>query len=135
MIRMLLASCMLLILAGCSARATGDNSDTSDQPNPTTQETNMKTEQATFAGGCFWGTEASFRKIKGVISTEVGYSGGNTKNPSYEDVCTETTGHAESVLVTYDPKQVSYPELLDAFWSMHDPTTQDRQGPDVGNSY
>jgi peptide methionine sulfoxide reductase msrA/msrB len=132
MLRTSLLALVAILLVGCSARSTAAESDTAA---PTTQETNMKTEQATFAGGCFWGTEASFRKVKGVVATEVGYSGGHTKNPSYEDVCTETTGHAESVLVTYDPKQVSFPELLDAFWTMHDPTTKDRQGPDVGNSY
>jgi peptide methionine sulfoxide reductase msrA/msrB len=91
--------------------------------------------KATFAGGCFWGTESAFRHVPGVISTAVGYSGGTTKNPTYEEVCTHLTGHAESVLVTYDPTQVSYAELLDAFWTCHDPTTVDRQGPDIGSSY
>ncbi len=91
--------------------------------------------KATFAGGCFWGTEATFRKVPGVISTTVGYSGGTFKNPTYEDVCTHLTGHAESVLVTYDPTKISYAELLDAFWTCHDPTTVDRQGPDEGSNY
>ncbi len=95
----------------------------------------MNLKQATFAGGCFWGTEAAFRKVPGVVSTEVGYTGGTTKNPTYRQVCTHTTGHAESVLVTYDATKVSFPELLDAFWSAHDPTTVDRQGPDIGDSY
>jgi peptide methionine sulfoxide reductase msrA/msrB len=91
--------------------------------------------KATFAGGCFWGTESAFRHAPGVISTAVGYTGGTTKNPTYEEVCSHTTWHAESVLVTYDPTQVSYAELLDAFWTAHDPTTVDRQGPDIGDSY
>lgn len=95
----------------------------------------MNLKQATFAGGCFWGVETAFRKVPGVVSTEVGYTGGKTKNPTYRQVCTHTTGHAESVLVTYDATKLSYPELLDAFWTCHDPTTVDRQGPDVGDSY
>jgi peptide methionine sulfoxide reductase msrA/msrB len=91
--------------------------------------------QATFSAGCFWGVEAAFRKVPGVVATEVGYSGGHTENPTYPDVCTETTGHAESVLVTYDKTKVSYPELLDVFWSAHDPTTPDQSGPDFGSQY
>jgi peptide-methionine (S)-S-oxide reductase len=91
--------------------------------------------KATFGAGCFWGVEATFRKIKGVIDTAVGYSGGNMKNPTYENVCTDTTNHAEVVQVEYDPKQVSYGQLLDVFWSNHDPTTMNRQGPDTGTQY
>ena len=92
-------------------------------------------EQATFAAGCFWGVEASFRKVEGVASTEVGYAGGRTKNPTYKDVCTNTTGHAECVQVTYDPSAVSYEKLLEVFWRCHDPTQRSRQGPDYGTQY
>jgi peptide methionine sulfoxide reductase msrA/msrB len=93
------------------------------------------TNQATFAAGCFWGVETTFAKIPGVISTQVGYNGGTTKNPSYQEVCGDDTRHAEAVQITFDPSKVSYAELLDAFWSLHDPTTRDRQGPDVGSQY
>jgi len=91
--------------------------------------------KATFGAGCFWGVEASFRQLPGVIDAVSGYSGGTTVRPSYKDVCTGTTGHAEVVEVTYDPARISYDQLLDAFWKMHDPTTRDRQGPDVGSQY
>ncbi|HUY01438.1 MAG TPA: peptide-methionine (S)-S-oxide reductase MsrA [Candidatus Deferrimicrobium sp.] len=92
-------------------------------------------ELATFAAGCFWGVEAAFRKIKGVINTTVGYTGGHYENPSYKDVCTGWTGHAEAVRIEYNPAQVTYDRLLEAFWVMHDPTTPNRQGPDVGAQY
>jgi peptide-methionine (S)-S-oxide reductase len=94
-----------------------------------------KTEVAAFAAGCFWGVEAELRKMPGVVATAVGFSGGHTVNPSYEDVCTHTTGHAETTLVEYDPTEISYDQLLDVFWHLHDPTTLDRQGPDEGDQY
>jgi peptide methionine sulfoxide reductase msrA/msrB len=94
-----------------------------------------KTEIATFAGGCFWGVEAKFREIKGVLDATVGYTGGRTEKPTYEQVCTDKTGHAEAVRVEYDPTVVTYDRLLEAFWQLHDPTTPNRQGPDVGTQY
>jgi len=90
---------------------------------------------ATFAAGCFWGVEAVFRRIKGVVKTEVGYTGGTMDNPSYRDVCAGTTGHAEAVRVEYNPRQVAYRELLETFWKIHDPTSLNRQGPDIGTQY
>jgi peptide methionine sulfoxide reductase msrA/msrB len=124
-----------LILWTVRAHGGSDGAAATTQPEPAKMETNMKTEQATFAAGCFWGVEAAFRKVNGVVSTQVGYTGGHTVDPTYKDVCTDDTGHAEAVLVTFDPARVSYPELLDAFWTCHDPTTVDQQGPDFGSQY
>ncbi|HET6887697.1 MAG TPA: peptide-methionine (S)-S-oxide reductase MsrA [Candidatus Udaeobacter sp.] len=95
----------------------------------------MDTEKATFGAGCFWGVEEVFRNLKGVLSTAVGYAGGAKENPTYEDVCTDKTDHAEVVEVEFDPSQTTYDELLDVFWSNHNPTTLNRQGPDVGTQY
>jgi peptide-methionine (S)-S-oxide reductase len=103
---------------------------------PTTVEATAKTtELATFGAGCFWGVEADFRQISGVVATQVGYAGGHTENPTYRDVCSHTTGHAEVVQVEYDPARVSYDDLLTVFWEHHDPTQLNRQGPDVGDQY
>ncbi|MGH6961619.1 MAG: peptide-methionine (S)-S-oxide reductase MsrA [Dongiaceae bacterium] len=91
--------------------------------------------KATFAAGCFWGVESAFRQVPGVIATAVGYTGGHTANPTYKEVCSDRTGHAEAVLVEYDLGKVGYEQLLDLFWDMHDPTQLNRQGPDYGSQY
>lgn len=95
----------------------------------------MSIEKALFGAGCFWGVEVVFRKIAGVTNATVGYAGGTTENPTYEDICTDRTGHAEVVQVEFDPARVSYGDILEEFWNNHDPTTLNRQGPDVGSQY
>jgi len=97
--------------------------------------TMTKADTATFAAGCFWGVEAAFTKVKGVSSTAVGYTGGHTEKPTYRDVCSDTTGHAEAVEVVFDPQVISYEQLLEELWVIHDPTTLNRQGPDFGSQY
>jgi len=93
------------------------------------------TEIATFGAGCFWGVDAAFRRLPGVVDVAAGYSGGHMPNPTYKDVCSHTTGHAEAVQVTFDPQKITYDQLLDVFWQIHNPTQVNRQGPDVGTQY
>lgn len=134
-IAMVAAMCAL---AGCLGREPGQSDvgtekQHTDQVNPV--ERKAVQEVATFAGGCFWCMEAVFQDLKGVVSVRSGYTGGHTPNPTYEQVCTGDTGHAESVEITFDPKVIGYRDLLRVFFTLHDPTTLNRQGPDVGTQY
>jgi peptide-methionine (S)-S-oxide reductase len=124
----------ILLIFGLLAASSPGKADKAD-PAKTLAPKEVRMERATFAAGCFWGVEATFRGVKGVLSTQVGYTGGKTEDPSYRDVCTDKTGHAEAVEVTYDPSVVTYEDLLKVFWKVHDPTQLDRQGPDFGSQY
>jgi peptide-methionine (S)-S-oxide reductase len=122
----------LITLTGCKQSSSQNHKNEKDNMDQS-QDSNLQT--ATFGSGCFWCTEAIFERVKGVKSVESGYSGGNVANPTYEAVCTGKTGHAEVIQIIYDPKIVSYDELLEIFWKTHDPTTLNRQGADVGTQY
>jgi peptide-methionine (S)-S-oxide reductase len=128
----LLSGLLAVTMAAC-----GQNSPTGTEKVPDDMDTSniSQLEKATFGGGCFWCTEAQFQYLDGVVKVESGYAGGTVANPTYEEVCTGTTGHAEVIQVTYDPSKVSYEELLQAFWQSHDPTQLNRQGNDVGTQY
>jgi peptide-methionine (S)-S-oxide reductase len=129
-----------LIMGGCSAQEEVGSMHKTSRPRTIAstigkESESGKTQTAMFGAGCFWGVEATFRGVEGVLSTTVGYSGGTFKNPTYADLCSGRTGHAEVVQVVYDPKKVSYEKLLNVFWDCHDPTAPNRQGPDVGYQY
>jgi peptide-methionine (S)-S-oxide reductase len=126
---------MVLLLAGCRDRASQAAGPATVPTTAPAQGENVKTQKATFAMGCFWGSQATFDKVPGVVHTEVGYEGGTMANPTYHDVCTDKTGHAEVVQVEFDPAKVSYQQLLTVFFENHDPTTPNSQGPDHGTQY
>jgi len=128
----LVAIILTLIFASCSDSS---NSKSTNQIQNLSMQTESKTDTATFGQGCFWCAEATFQQLKGVISVKSGYSGGLTENPSYKEVCSGTTGHAEVCQIVFDPSVISYSTLLQAFWASHDPTTLNRQGNDIGTQY
>jgi peptide-methionine (S)-S-oxide reductase len=125
----------LAALISCAQQSTSNTKKTMDNNTTNETKTTGKTDTATFANGCFWCTEAIFQELDGVISATSGYSGGQTKNPTYKEVCTGETGHAECLQIVYDPSKISFDELLEVFWETHDPTTLNRQGADVGTQY
>ena len=130
-----LLALVTMLLPGCARQTTTGNSNSVAYSDATQQESDMTTKLATFGGGCFWGVEEVFRNVNGVVDTTVGYCGGNMENPTYKDVCTGKTGHAEVVQVVYNPQEVSYRDLLDVFFANHNPTQLNKQGPDVGEQY
>lgn len=125
----------LINLISCAQPEKKDKMTTTLSSTATKETIPATTETATFANGCFWCTEAIFEQLNGVISATSGYTGGQTKNPTYKEVCTGETGHAEALQIVYDPKKISFDELLEVFWETHDPTTLNRQGADVGTQY
>lgn len=133
MLKYSLLSCLVMLTI--SACAHPQHRQTENIPGDMETSNNAKFEKATFGGGCFWCTEAQFQYLDGVVKVTSGYSGGTVAHPSYEEVCTGNTGHAEVIQVTYDPAKISYEELLEAFWQSHDPTQLNRQGNDVGTQY
>jgi peptide-methionine (S)-S-oxide reductase len=133
--RAFLRTTIVLVLAGFTAFLLNASLKASNTPDPTPSAPSAKTETATFGMGCFWCAQALFQKFNGVTHIDCGYAGGHTENPTYEDVCSDQTGHAEVVQITYDPSKITYQQLLDIFWDVHDPTTLDRQGNDSGTQY
>lgn len=132
MIACLTLASLVACFAACAPQASAPGAA---QAAETTKEKTANMETATFGAGCFWGVEAAFRKLPGVINAAVGYCGGNLERPTYKDVCSDKTGHAEVVQIEFDPDKIAYQQLLDAFFSLHDPTTLNRQGPDFGTQY